>query len=133
MKYLAMLATLTLFAACSVNEEKRQEQNLAIRDLIEVNELEELDALRFQRRLSAYEINEYFVIAGERDKRYLLEYTRRCYRDPITDRVEPDVRYDAHTIRARFDTFRGCRIKAIYAIDEALEGELKAIGKAPGE
>ena len=133
MKYFTIVIMLLLLAACSVNEEKREQQNIAIRDLIEVNELEEIDTLRFYKQLGSHEINEYFVIASERKKYWLIEYTRRCYRDPITDRVEPDIRYDANSIRARFDTFRGCRIKAIYEIDEALRGELIEIGKAPGE
>ena len=35
-------------------------------------------------------------------------------------------------MRAKFDTIRGCRIAAIYALDEAEAAELKNIGEAPG-
>ena len=88
--------------------------------------------MRFARQLNGYDINDYYVILSERKKKYLLEYRQRCTRD-YYGRVQPDIRNDPKAIRPRIDTYRGCRIKAIYAIDEALEGELKAIGKAPGE
>ena len=34
---------------------------------------------------------------------------------------------------SRFDTIRGCRIGAIYALDEAEAAELENIGEAPGQ
>lgn len=132
MRTILLLFIVTLCAACAGNTSRQETQNTAIRDLIEVNELEEVDSVRFYRRLDAYEINEYYVIISTRNDKYLLEYFQRCTRD-YYGRVEPDVRTDARAIRPKIDTFRGCRIKAIYAIDEALEGELKHIGKAPGE
>lgn len=132
MRTLVLLFVLTLVAACAGSSERQEAENVAIRDLIEVNELEEVDVVRFFRQLGSYEINEYYVIITDRKDRYLLEYFRRCTED-IYGRVEPDIRRDPTAIRPKIDTFRGCRIKAIYAIDEALEGELKQIGKAPGE
>ncbi len=132
MRTLLLLFVLILVAACAGSSTRQEEQNLAIRDLVEVNELEEVDVVRFFRQLESYEINQFYVIITDRKDKYLLEYSRRCTYD-IHGRVEPDVRRDPRAIRPGLDTFRGCRIKAIYAIDEALEGELKQIGKAPGE
>ncbi|MDJ0748069.1 MAG: DUF6491 family protein [Woeseiaceae bacterium] len=132
MRTLLLLFVLILVGACAGQSTKLENQNTAIRDLIEVNELEEVDVVRFVRQLDAYEINAYYLILSERKKKYLLEYRQRCARD-FLGRVEPDVRYEAKAIRPKIDTFRGCRIHAIYAIDDALEGELKQIGKAPGE
>ncbi len=132
MRIFLLLFVLALFAGCAGSSEKLETQNTAIRDLIEVNELEEVDVVRFVRQLDGYEVNDYYVILSERKKRYLLEYRQRCARD-FYGRVEPDYRNDPKAIRPRIDTYRGCRIKAIYVIDEALEGEIKQIGKAPGE
>lgn len=132
MRTLLLIFVVILVAACAGNTTRQEEQNLAIRDLIEVNDLEEVDAIRFFRQLGSHEINQYFVIITDRKDRYLVEYFQRCTED-IFGRVEPDVRNDPRTIRPKVDTFRGCRIKAIYAIDAALEDELKQIGKAPGE
>ncbi len=132
MRILLMVFVLTLLAACAGSTERQEQQNTAIRDLIEVNELEELDVLRFFRQLDAYEVNRYYVIVGERKKKYLIEYFQRCMSD-YPGRLKPDVRNEARAIRPKSDTFRGCRIKAIYAIDDALAGELLQIGKAPGE
>lgn len=132
MRTILLLSVLVLVGACAGQSTKLENQNTAIRDLIEVNELEEVDVVRFVRQLDDYEINPYYLILTERKKKYLLEYGQRCTRD-LYGRVEPDVRYDPKAIRPKIDTFRGCRIRAIYAIDDALEGELKQIGKAPGE
>ena len=132
MRIYLLLFVLVLVAGCASNNLREEEQNTAIRDLIEVNDLEELDALRFFRQLGSYEINRYYVIVTDRRNTYLIEYFQRCMED-VYGRVEPDYRNDPRTIRPKSDTFRGCRIKAIYAINEALEAELKQIGKAPGE
>ncbi len=132
MRIIPLFVILALLVACAGSSTRLEAQNTAIRDLIEVNELEELDVVRFVRQLDGYEVNAYYVILSERKKRYLLEYRQRCTRD-FYGRVEPDFRNDPKAIRPRIDTYRGCRIKAIYEIDDALEGELKQIGKAPGE
>lgn len=132
MRSILFFLVLLLVGACGGHSTKVENQNTAIRDLIEVNELEEVDVVRFVRQLDGYVVNDYYVILSERKKRYLLEYATRCTTD-FYGRVEPDFRNDPKAIRPRIDTFRGCRIKAIYAIDEALEGEIKQIGKAPGE
>ncbi len=132
MRIFLLLSVLALVAGCASGSQRLEAQNTAIRDLIEVNELEAVDVVRFVRQLDGYEINDYYVILSERKKRYLLEYSQRCTTD-FNGRVEPDYRTDPKAIRPRIDTYRGCRIKAIYAIDEALEGEIKQIGKAPGE
>lgn len=132
MRNLLLLLVLALVAACAGSSTKLESQNTAIKDLIEVNELEEVDVVRFFRQLDGYIVNDYYVILSERKKKYLLEYGQRCATD-FYGRVEADVRRDPNAIRPKIDTYRGCRIKTIYAIDDALEGELKAIGKAPGE
>ncbi len=132
MRIILSLVALMLIAGCAGSSERIETQNVAIRDLIEVNELEEVDAVRFVRQLDGYEINPHYVILSERNKRWLLEYWTRCTQD-FYGRVRPDVRKEPKVIRPQVDTFRGCRIKAIYVIDEALEGELRQIGKAPGE
>ncbi len=132
MRITLLFFVLFLVGACAGSSTKLESQNTAIRDLIEVNELEEVDVVRFVRQLDGYEINAYYVILSERKKKYLLEYRQRCTRD-FYGRVEPDFRNDPKAIRPKIDTYRGCRIKAIYVIDDALEGELKQIGKAPGE
>ncbi|MDJ0712297.1 MAG: DUF6491 family protein [Woeseiaceae bacterium] len=132
MRIILLLFMLALISGCASGSPRLEAQNTAIRDLIEVNELEEVDVVRFVRQLDGYEVNQYYVILSERKNRYLLEYRQRCTRD-FFGRVAPDVRNDPNAIRPRIDTYRGCRINAIYVIDEALEGELKQIGKAPGE
>ncbi len=132
MRIILTLFFLSLIAGCATGSTKLESQNTAIRDLIEVNDLEEVDVVRFVRQLRGYEINDYYVILSERKKKYLLEYRQRCTRN-FYGHVEPDVRSDPTAIRPAIDTYRGCRIKAIYKIDDALEDELKQIGKAPGQ
>jgi hypothetical protein len=57
---------------------------------------------------------------------------RRCHELKDNTRITPDKRWDTNIVRAKFDTIRGCRIAAIYALDEAEAAELKNIGEAPG-
>ncbi len=132
MRVTGLLILAFLMVGCVGSAAREDSQNTAIRDLIEVNELDEVDKVRFFRQLEGYEINQHYVILTERKNKYLLEYYQRCTHD-LYGRVQPDVRKDANAIRPGIDTFRGCRIKSIYAIDEALEGELKAIGRAPAK
>ena len=46
--------------------------------------------------------------------------------------VVADVRRENNTIRARFDTLRGCRIDKIFALTEADVAELKSLGEIAG-
>ena len=77
-------------------------------------------------------IGDQFVIYKGRRDEYLVEFARRCHELYDNSRITPDKRWDSNVVRARFDTIRGCRITAIYALDEAEVVELKNIGEAPG-
>ena len=133
MKYYASLFVLMFLTACaSTGQEERVN---AIKDFIEVNELEKTDSIRtFGRdQLQQHILNERFVIVNSRKDAFLLEYPYPCRDDPLTQRPRPDIRRDANAIYAGSDTFRGCQISALYPITEDQAAELKNIGEAPGE
>jgi len=126
----ALVVLATLVAACATPAEREErDDNAAIVDFIEVNELAEVDKIRTMEQLTARDVNDTYVIASTRRQDYLLEYFSRCYRRD-DGRVEPDVRRDARALYAGMDTFRGCRIKAMYELKPGQAEELREIGRA---
>ena len=78
------------------------------------------------------QIDDTFILYTARRDTYLVEFGRPCWELRDNTRITPDKRWDANSIRARFDTIRGCRIHSIFALDEAEVAELENIGEAPG-
>jgi hypothetical protein len=123
-----ILAALFLGACAAHDEEEGPD---AIDDFIHVSDLEQVTVIRSYDQLGRVELNEYYVIVTTSKEQYLVAYYSRCKDIPGMTQA-PDVRRDAHAIYAKSDTFHGCRIKAIYPISEAQEGELVEMGRAPG-
>ena len=131
MKYYAALVTLFLLVGCASTGQ--DERINATKDFVEVNELEKVAKIRTYDRIGQHVLNDRYVILSTRREQYLLEYSHACREDPFSNRVRPDVRRDAGAIYADSDTFRGCSIRALYAISADQAEELKSIGTAPGE
>lgn len=125
-----LLLLAAALAACAAPEERDgPRDDTAIDDFIEVNELAAVDVVRTRDQLVAREVNETFLIVSTRREDYLLEYFSRCYRRD-DGRIEPDVRRDSRALYPGVDTFRGCRIKAIYELEPGQADELREIGRA---
>lgn len=129
-KCVLILAAL-LVSACATNEEDDQ-MTSAIDDFIVVNDLEETASIRSYQQFNHRVINDLYVIVYTKKEHYLLAYSLRCRADYDPVPV-PDRRAEPHTITARTETFRGCRIDSLYRITEAQAAELMQIGRAPGE
>ena len=129
------LAVALVLGACAGQEEKPSTQDItqAINDFIDVRGLEELDALKSGSNDGWTQLSDRFILYEGRRDMYLVEFVRRCHELNDNTRITPDKRWDANTIRARFDTIRGCRIAKIYALAEEEVAELENIGDAPGE
>jgi hypothetical protein len=136
MKTIIYLLMLALLAGCAGQEENEkpstQDITQAVIDFIEVRNLEPLESLKSGTNDSWRAIGDSFVIYKGRRDEYLVQFVRRCYELKDNSRITPDKRWDSNIVRAKFDTIRGCRIAAIYALDEAEVAELKNIGEAPG-
>jgi hypothetical protein len=136
LKKVAAMAAAFFLAACASQEEQAEEStqdmNQAVRDFIELRELEELDRLKSGTNDGWQQLNDRFIIYNGRRETYLVEFSRRCYELNDDTRITPDKRWDLNTVRARFDTIRGCLIARIYGLDEAEVAELENIGEAPG-
>jgi hypothetical protein len=68
----------------------------------------------------------------------LVAFRQRCRELDEQDEqdeldVTPDIRHDLNTVRARFDTYRGCRIQALYEITEGQVQELLDLGEKSGK
>ena len=126
----AIVSLAIAIAACAAPgepEEPREES--AIVDFIEVNELPAVDKVRTMEQLSARDVNDTYLIVSTRRQDYLLEYYSRCHRRD-DGRVEPDIRRDSRALYPGMDTFRGCRIKAMYELEPGQAEELREIGRA---
>lgn len=104
----------------------------AVGDFIVVSELQEKDTLKTRDQYSYKYLSERYIILKTRGENYLVQFNRRC-RELNEPYVTPDVRFDSNTLRAGFDTIRGCRIDKMFAVDEAQAEELIYLGTAPGE
>ncbi len=122
-----------LLAACAGQpSEEIADKNLAVRDFIELRQLESLPKIRSDRSDGWQTITPTFLIYRTRREDYLFEFARPCWEIMDNSRIYADERYDSNTIRARFETLRGCRIAAIFALTEAEAAELEHIGDPPG-
>jgi hypothetical protein len=131
-KIILLAAVLAAGCAGTTKDISVLDNNDAIDDYIQVADLKETDAIRYFRRLDHKVINKKYAIFSVGSNSYLATYVDNC--QSVNDRdVRPDIRYDNHVLRARSDTYRGCRIKALYELDKGQVKELIDLGKEPGE
>lgn len=131
-------AMLMLLAGCASQPDGAPEvdESNAVEDFVQINDLQEVDKARTNRRFEYDYITDHYVIIYAGRDAYLAQFIRRCpaVRDVhMRAHAQPDIRHDAKTLQAGVDTIRGCRIKHIYEIDKAQALELEQIGVAPGE
>ena len=124
--FIAMLL-FGLLVACAAQRESGVDE--AIADFVVLSELEEMDRIRTRNQFGASELTERYAILKTRKDIYLVEFLR-CPPKLNNGDVTPDIRYDKNVLRPREDTIRGCRIKKIFAIDEAGAEELKLLAEA---
>jgi hypothetical protein len=129
MKRLMLAFIFASLAGCASQSGPRADE--AIEDFVAVSGLEEMDRIRTRDQFSTSELTERYAILRTRKDVYLVEF-QRCPPKFNGNDVTPDIRFDANVLRTRFDTIRGCRIKKIFAIDEASAEELKMLAEAPG-
>ena len=132
MKRFLILAAATMLGACASTDpdsmEKSPEElkNEAIEDFIKVTELESADRIRLSGQLHHEVITEDYVFARDNRNTWLIAFAQRCY-DIEGPYVQPDVRHDSRTLRSRFDTIRGCRIRDIYPVTDGMVDEIEAL------
>ena len=131
MRPIYLFASLALLTACVGTPEVPPELE-AVRDYVEVGELEETDRIRTHGSDQWSPLTNYYALYGARDGWYLMEFTRVCRELTDNTRVTPDFRYDHNVLRSRIDTLRGCRIDRIYPLTEAQKQELEALVRSYG-
>lgn len=132
MNKLMLLLAPILLTACATQEDAiTRDTEQAVRDFIEVRQLEKTDKVRTSNDDQWQDIDQNFVLYLKRREAYLFEFTRRCH-ELNEYPVVPDRRDGSNTIRAKFDTLRGCRIESMYPLTEDEVEELRNIGESPG-
>ena len=125
-----LLPVLTVLA-CTTTTKPRGD-TVAVRDYIEVGELEDVDHIRTFSRDSMEYVSDYYILYKARTSEYLIEFRRICREFRENRAVAPDRRYDYNRLRAGEDTIRGCRIDKIYPLTTAQADEIRNLGHAPG-
>jgi len=118
-------------AACAGSPEKDSvlAKNDAVDDYIEVAELKAVDQIRHRRDLHHKQITEHYIVVYDGKVPHLVAFERKCYELNEVD-VKPDFRYESRSLRARFDTYRGCKIRNIYEVTPGQAVELLEIGES---
>ncbi|MGI9222438.1 MAG: DUF6491 family protein [Woeseiaceae bacterium] len=128
---LAIIAILTLAACASQEELITKDVEQAVRDFIDVRELQSVSEIPSANRDSWEAIDQNFILYKTRKQTYLVEFVRRC-RELDEYPVVPDVRTTPNKIYTRFETIRGCRIANAFALSEGELAEVEALGESPG-
>ena len=133
-RYLIFLSA-ALVAGCAASGTTQDSSAIskakALEDYIEVGQLEELALIRTRDQIHFKVVSEKHIIIYDRKKSYLATFRRAC-KELKETHVTPDIRHDRNTIRARFDTIRGCRIESLHALDVGQAEELIQLGEGPG-
>ena len=133
-KGLTILVLVSVLGCASAPQEDESviKQNDALDDYIRVAELPATDAIRKRGELHHTVINEKYIILSDQRNSYLAVFRQRCRQlDELY--VTPDMRDDLNIVRARFDTYRGCRIQSLYELSEGQAQELLGLGEKPGK
>lgn len=126
----ALAAALMLGCASSPENDSVIMKNDAVEDYIKVSELKQIDAVRKRGELHHTVVTENYIILKDQRSAYLATFRQRC-RELAEREVTPDLRHDLNILRARFDTYRGCRIQHLYEITEGQATELLDLGEKP--
>lgn len=131
MRIISLVLLPALITACAGTVEIPADTQ-AVRDYVEVGELQEVDRMRSHVNDGWSVITDNYVLYRSRDGQFLLEFSRICHGLTDSTRVTPDYRSDHNTIRSRFDTLRGCRIDKMYELTEAQVLEIEALVRSAG-
>ncbi len=131
MRIAVFAVSLLLVAACAGTPEIPPEVQ-AVRDYVDVTELEQADRIRTHGSDQWSPATHHFALYKSRDGWYLLEFSRNCRELTDNTRVIPDRRYDHNVMRRGIDTLRGCRIDRMYPLTEAQALEIEALVETPG-
>ena len=131
MRTVIFACSLALLAACAATPEIPPDTQ-AVRDYVEVGELQEVDRIRTHSSDQWTPLTEHYALYSGRDGRFLLGFSRICREMYDNLSVTPDRRYDHNVMRRGIDTLRGCRIDRMYPLTEAQAQEIEALAKTMG-
>jgi hypothetical protein len=125
MKPCCLVVIPLLLSACAETVSRQSE---AMRDFIDIEQLQEQDEIRTSDRDRREVINADFIIYKAKNQDYLIEFRPRCP-GLVDRRVVADRRWSGNRIRPRFDTINGCLIAKAYALSEEQANELQEIAE----
>ena len=121
-----LFGLVALVAACAGTPEI-PEDTQAVRDYIDVGEIEQVDRVRTHGSDEWTPITNHFAMYKARDGHFLLEFRRVCREMYDNTSITADRRYDHNVMRRGIDTLRGCRIDRMYPLTEAQAEEIRVL------
>lgn len=129
-KYLTVLLV-ALAAGCAGGDTKDPnvlERDDAVDDYIQVAAPPATQEIRSRTQVHHKRITDKYIILYDRRNNWLVEFRSQCRELRDNTDIRPDIRHESNVIRARFDTYRGCHINAIYEVSKGQAEELLALG-----
>jgi hypothetical protein len=117
-------------AGCATIEAPQEKK--VVNDFVVLSEMQEIDRIRGYQDLRFSIINEYFVVATDGDRHFLLEFDAGCraLSAGTFNALMMDHRQNFKILHRR-DTIRGCPIAGMYKATAAQLHELKALVHGP--
>ena len=129
MRY-SLLACLLVACGPVAAQETQPNEETTVEDYVAVSELEAVSKIRTRDHDSwSYLTDKYILYTSGREKT-LVEFRTTC-RDLRRNQIKhADVRSDNNYMRTGHDTIRGCRIGAMYPLEEHQAAEIEVLVKS---
>jgi hypothetical protein len=130
MRLIAITAAAAVMLGCATIDAPQQKK--AVNDFVVLSEMQEIDRIRGYQDLRFSIINEYFVVAVDDERHFLLEFDAGCraLRTGTFNSLMMDHRQNFKILHRR-DTIRGCPIAGMYIATAEQLNELKALVHGP--
>ena len=130
MRLFVITAAALIGAGCATIE--APEGKKVVNDFIALSEMQEIDRIRSYQDLRFSIINEFFLVASDGERHFLLEFDAGCrsLRTGTFNSLMMDHRQNFKILHRR-DTIRGCPIAGMYTATAEQLNELKALMYGP--
>ena len=111
-------------------QDSQSDEEMTIADYVAVGELESVSKIRTRDHDSWSYLTDKYILYTSGQEKTLVQFRTTC-RDLRRNQIRhADVRSDKNHMRTGHDTIRGCRIDAMYPLEEHQVAEIEALVKS---
>ena len=126
-KILVLGLTALVMAGQAVAQDSQADEEMTIDDYVAVGELESVSKIRTRNHDSWSYLTDTYIVYTSDKENTLVKFRTTC-RDLRRNQIKhADVRSDKNYMRTGHDTIRGCRIDALYPLEEHQVAEIEAL------